>query len=281
MDKFRVLKPETIKALIDVVRNYPEIYAVGHLDYKNAYKKEMAWKKIKEKMGMDVRTLKIKWKNLRDTYRKHKLCRRTGNKGTGNLSNWVWANEMSFIEPYIKIRPIDISSNISLDSTDSEVNDNTDDENEQNETQKVQSPEPETEIVKRSQVKRRRHESDGDTSDNIITNINTEINTERNTQETVVNVPCDRTDMEFLGYANTLKRLSVRSQALIKLQITKILTRFQLEELCNDSKSSTLSNALCNEDESYITTVQLTDLQPYFVDVEQKHTPDTQSSSST
>lgn len=57
MDKFRVLKPETIKLLIDVVRNYPEIYASGHIDYRNGYKKEMAWKKIKEKMGMDGKIL--------------------------------------------------------------------------------------------------------------------------------------------------------------------------------------------------------------------------------
>ncbi|XP_013178336.1 PREDICTED: uncharacterized protein LOC106125608 [Papilio xuthus] len=182
---------------------------------------------------------------------------------------------MSFIEPYIKLRPIDTSSNLSVDSTDSEINDNTDNENEQDETQNVQSPEPEMAKIKKRTVKRRRHES-GDTIDNIMTNINTEINAERNAPETTVEVPCDRIDMEFLGYANTVKRLSMRNQALIKFEITKIITRHQLQELSSDRKNSTLN--ISNNDASLIENVELTDLQTYFVDVEQKHTPDMQTS---
>ncbi|XP_014361405.2 transcription factor Adf-1 isoform X1 [Papilio machaon] len=232
---------ETIKKFINLIRSYPEIYAVGQSDYKNMYKKEIAWKKIKEKIGMDAKKLKIKWRNLRDTYIKHKNCRRSGIKGPNTLYNWVWANEMAFVEPYIKLRPKNIAQNNSINCTDSDVNVISDEENEQKETQNVESSEPETEEIDRGPVKRRRHESDEDTDD-IVSNINTD----RNTQETVVNVPCDRTDMEFLGYANTVKKLSLRSQALIKFQITKILTRYQIQEL--SSKKYTLSNASCNED---------------------------------
>lgn len=44
---------ETIKKYINIMRKYPEIYAVGDSDYSNMYKKEIAWKKIKQKMGID------------------------------------------------------------------------------------------------------------------------------------------------------------------------------------------------------------------------------------
>ncbi|XP_013178335.1 PREDICTED: uncharacterized protein LOC106125607 [Papilio xuthus] len=237
---------ETIKKFINIIRSFPEIYAVGQSDYKNMYKKEIAWKKIKEEMGMDIKRLKVKWRNLRDTYIKHKNCRRSGIKGPNTLYNWVWANEMAFVEPYIKFRSRKVAANTSADCTDSDVNVISDEENEQNETENVQSPEPEMEEIKKRPLKKRRHESEGDTIDNIMTNINTEINVERNAPETTVEVPCDRIDMEFLGYANTVKRLSLRNQALIKFQISKIITRHQLQELSSDRKNSTLSNS-CNE----------------------------------
>lgn len=39
--------------IINEIRGYPELYLMGHPDYKNSYKKEVAWRKIEGSTGLD------------------------------------------------------------------------------------------------------------------------------------------------------------------------------------------------------------------------------------
>lgn len=44
---------ETTELFLHSIRDYPVLYEIGHADYKNTYKKEVAWRKLQEKTLID------------------------------------------------------------------------------------------------------------------------------------------------------------------------------------------------------------------------------------
>ncbi|CAG5057166.1 unnamed protein product [Parnassius apollo] len=44
---------ENTELFFHSIRDYPVLYAIGHADYKNTYKKEVAWRKLQEKTRID------------------------------------------------------------------------------------------------------------------------------------------------------------------------------------------------------------------------------------
>ncbi|CAG4969846.1 unnamed protein product [Parnassius apollo] len=247
---------ENTELFLHSIRDYPVLYAIGHADYKNTYKKEVAWKKLQEKTRIDVKTMKNKWRNLRDTYKKYKQGQQTSSgQAAKKLANWQWAKQMSFIDSSTNLRQTESTLDTSTISIDNDYENSTEAEqvsnNEQNElvVQELETArstaETTAETATEVSPRRRRRVSNDDPADKIINYLKTRKSgtTDRNATENLVKIPCDRMDMNFLGYAHTVNKFSLRKQAIIKLQITQIITEAQLEELNNSRPNSNFSNA--------------------------------------
>ncbi|GLG98645.1 Transcription factor Adf-1 [Gryllus bimaculatus] len=57
--------------LIELVRNHSHLYDMRHDDYKDVVKKAESWKAIAETLNQTSEAVKLKWKNLRDSYIKY------------------------------------------------------------------------------------------------------------------------------------------------------------------------------------------------------------------
>ncbi|CAG4959060.1 unnamed protein product [Parnassius apollo] len=162
---------------------------------------------------------------------------------------------MSFIDSSTNLRQTESTLDTSTISIENDYENSTEAEqvsnNEQNElvVQELETArstaettaETATEVSRR----RRRRVSNDDSAEKIINYLKTRKSgtTDRNATENLVKIPCDRMDMDFLGYAHTVKKFSLRKQAINKLQITQIITEAQLEELNNSRPNSNFSNA--------------------------------------
>ncbi|XP_045499796.1 uncharacterized protein LOC123697354 [Colias croceus] len=240
---------ENTELFLHYIRDYPVLYAIGHADYKNTYKKEVAWRKLQEKTQIDVKTMKNKWRNLRDTYKKYKQGQQTNSgQAAKKLANWQWAEQMSFIDSSTNLRQTEIKLDTSTISIKNENENSTEAEqvsnNEQNElvVQELETAwsTAETTAETATEVSRRRRHR---VSNDVYLKTRKSGTTARNATENLVNIPCDRIDMDFLGYAHTVKKFSLQKQAIIKLQITQIITEAQLEELNHSRPNSNFSNA--------------------------------------
>lgn len=236
--------------------------------------------------------MKAKWRNLRDTYKKFKQCQQTSSgQAAKKLANWVWADQMSFIDSSINLRQTHSTLNTSeirLDTSTSGISPENENENstepeqvpnnEQNELHNIRDSEINP---RREEISRRRRRNNNDPADKIINYLKTRKTglSSINGAENLVKVTCDRMDMEFLGYANTVKTLPLQKQAIIKLQITNIITQAQLQELNNSRPNSASTNASSsNTDDSYYidstnvsTQSSFTEQPSIFTDIAQIH----------
>uniref|UniRef100_A0A671YJ80 MADF domain-containing protein n=1 Tax=Sparus aurata TaxID=8175 RepID=A0A671YJ80_SPAAU len=87
--------------LIVAVCGHPVLYDTTAVFYRNRYKKEEAWVKVAEEVGLPVEVCRKKWKGLRDTYLKKKREgeKRSGSAG-GNLRKWRFSAVLSFLDPF-------------------------------------------------------------------------------------------------------------------------------------------------------------------------------------
>ncbi|CAB3229518.1 unnamed protein product [Arctia plantaginis] len=172
--------------------------------------------------------MKTKWRNLRDTYKKYKQSQQTSSRQVAKkLANWQWADQMSFIDSSINLRETDSTleaSRVILDtntlSTENEHDNSTEAEqvsnNKQNElriVQELKAVETTSETNPTREISRRRRRvSNDDPADKIINYLKTRKsgNTGTNATENFVKIACDRMDMDFLGYAHTVKTFSLR-----------------------------------------------------------------------
>lgn len=216
-----------------------------------------------------VKSLKAKWKNLRDTYKKYKQSQVTfSGQGAKKYGNWVWGEHMTFVDSTTKLRPTDspldtnpiipitAEDNVNeispLSPTDGSLEEpkepilknerETDAENERSLSNTAESG---------SNLNQRRRRRNLDPSDRIIEYLKTRSakKSTPNTCGNLVNVSCDRLDMTFLGFADSVKKLSSNNQAIIKLQITKLITEYVLKEMTSDSRSNS-SNTYISTPES-------------------------------
>ncbi|CAG5057614.1 unnamed protein product [Parnassius apollo] len=176
-------------------------------------------------------------------------------QATKKLANWQWAEQMSFVDSSTNLRQTESTLDTSTISIKNDYENSTEAEqvsnNEQNEVvvQELETArstaettaETATEVSRR----RRRRVSNDDPTEKIINYLKTRKSgiTDRNSTENLVKIPCDRMDMEFLGYAHTVKKFSLRKQAIIKLQITQIIAEAQLEDMNNIRQNSNFSNS--------------------------------------
>ncbi|KAG9259522.1 hypothetical protein AMEX_G27817 [Astyanax mexicanus] len=94
--------------LIIAVSGFPVLYDVSLFAYRDLNKKNDAWKKVSEIVGVPVEECKKRWKNLRDTFRREKNRERERNRsGAGAVSSrpWRYMGVMSFLNPFVESRP--------------------------------------------------------------------------------------------------------------------------------------------------------------------------------
>ncbi|XP_045766750.1 transcription factor Adf-1-like [Maniola jurtina] len=201
--------------LIQEVRNRPIIYLVSHPDYKNNTKKLQAWREVQRELNVEVKILKSKWKNLKDTYNKYKQSRQiTSSQAAKKLSNWAWADHMSFMDPSFSPNDTQISIELSSANVEHDTSSTSGQSREvkqEIEFSAVEETHNEQEIYPMVQYLHNRRRS--------------------RTRDDKVEVKCDGVDLLFLGYADTFKKLSKRKQVSVKFDIAKVLMEAELSDL--------------------------------------------------
>lgn len=193
--------------------------------------------------------MKEKWKNLRDTYKKHKKSLKTSSgQAAKKLKNWVWAAQMQFLDGSITMRttedtPLNSSSistptnnssgSISFISTATQNSTCTSTPTQipstpttaQNIDAVVSSHLTEESTQQEDIGNSRRKRRNQDPSDKIIDYLKSK-SSKRNEGQKL-----DKTDYLFLNYADTFKSFTPRRQAMVKLDLAKLFTEAELANM--------------------------------------------------
>ncbi|CAG9795238.1 unnamed protein product [Diatraea saccharalis] len=181
--------------------------------------------------------VKEKWKNLRDTYKKHKKSTDTTSKlAVKKLKNWVWASHMQFLDGYINMKtiegtPLNSTLEINLETilnTQSNIQASTSMLTTNTLSAiglKDTNINHNTEVQQQNIDRNRRKRINKDPSDKIIDYLRSKTSKKDDTNK------LDRTDYLFLNYADTFKRLTPRRQVLLKLELAKLFTDAELADM--------------------------------------------------
>lgn len=218
---------------------------------------------------VSVKSLKAKWKNLRDTYKKYKQSQLTfSGQAAKKYANWVWAEHMSYVDSTTNLRSTESTLNTSPPKLQAAENNkienllqNPTDIEERvepiigNETQQEAQDDGSVSNISEtgSDLYRRRRRRNLDPSDKIINYLEKRKiakSSTPNTGQNLVNVLCDRLDMTFLGFADSVKKLSLNNQAIIKLQIMKLITEYELKEITSDNRPNSSNSTYVSTPES-------------------------------
>ncbi|XP_049804692.1 transcription factor Adf-1-like [Schistocerca nitens] len=227
--------------LIEEVRQYNFLYDTRDPDYKNILKKAEAWRDIAAKLDQNAETLKTKWRNLRDAYVKHKkLVKGTTGHSLKRYRSWPWSEHMRFMDCALEARPT--TSNIPC-STEAVTSDSErHSQPGQHSSDSTIFPQPElltheyegesqeqcTEVLepssarKKPTAKKMRKEGPSADVECIISYLQ---------KKHQFKDKHDEVDHLFLSYAKTYKRLTVRSQAKLKVQLAQLFADAELAEL--------------------------------------------------
>ncbi|KAK7919087.1 hypothetical protein WMY93_010371 [Mugilogobius chulae] len=93
------------ETLINLVSTFPELYDTTSRFYRDRNKKDLAWRRISERVGQPEVWCRAKWKGLRDTYlkEKRKEKKRSGAAG-GTRRKWRYYAIMTFLDDHIEPR---------------------------------------------------------------------------------------------------------------------------------------------------------------------------------
>ncbi|XP_054733405.1 uncharacterized protein LOC129241210 isoform X2 [Anastrepha obliqua] len=96
--------------LVDLVRANPLLYEkeVRSSPYNLMKKKAELWRSIASSLGVETKYCVIRWKNLRDKFRRElqrlqEMDRKAGGVKTPKGSTWHLLNKMSFLESHIRL----------------------------------------------------------------------------------------------------------------------------------------------------------------------------------
>ncbi|CAI6353330.1 unnamed protein product [Macrosiphum euphorbiae] len=94
------LTPEEDSKLIELVSNHPCLFDLENKFYRNILVKENVWQQISDVLKKTVDECKKRWKNIKDTYNKHKRNRKlgTGSSASNKPTKWVLADSLSFLD---------------------------------------------------------------------------------------------------------------------------------------------------------------------------------------
>ncbi|XP_028320033.1 uncharacterized protein LOC114474159 [Gouania willdenowi] len=95
--------------LIVAVCLHPGLYDTDNFFYGDRTRKDLAWRKISEQVGVAEDVCRKKWKRLRNTYIKER--RKNEDRRRGSTSKrWKYSALMSFLDPFVS--PRETSSNM-------------------------------------------------------------------------------------------------------------------------------------------------------------------------
>ncbi|KAF5297666.1 hypothetical protein FQA39_LY11997 [Lamprigera yunnana] len=212
------------RTLIELVKKWPILYDPSNEDYVDFKKKTKIWIVIGKEINISGDKAKNHWKNLRDAYIKY--LRRTRTKR--GSKKWEWADEMEMFRPFLtfsnepsNITHTDIQfANPKLLKVEADEDYTTDfDEKDdiKDGIQKVNSSTPILKSVNTQTVKTK-----ADLEPLSIAHL---IFNHYGKKEHEM----DATDLLFLAHASTVKTFSTKRQALVKMEIAKVILKGELQ----------------------------------------------------
>jgi len=100
------------KELITLIQQEDMIYNYGNVNYRNVKLKMEVWEEIARKLKKSV---KLKWKALRDQYaREHKRLRTLMHIEA--TSRWKHYDSLSFLQKYMKQKTLDSDAQLSIEN---------------------------------------------------------------------------------------------------------------------------------------------------------------------
>ncbi|XP_066964457.1 uncharacterized protein [Macrobrachium rosenbergii] len=89
--------------LIELVRAYEELYDVSNRRYSDNIFKEKIWNRIGGELNKPGSECKLRWVSLRDQYRRY-LRKVATKSGQESKTKYKYADEMSFVKPFLRER---------------------------------------------------------------------------------------------------------------------------------------------------------------------------------
>ncbi|XP_061387662.1 uncharacterized protein LOC133322713 [Musca vetustissima] len=83
--------------LIDLVKQNPILYDKKYRSFQYREEKIRKWNEIAKALRRDANFVRLKWKSLRDTYRR-RLLRKDGEDDDGPTKNWKYNEQLSFLK---------------------------------------------------------------------------------------------------------------------------------------------------------------------------------------
>uniref|UniRef100_A0A671U0P7 MADF domain-containing protein n=1 Tax=Sparus aurata TaxID=8175 RepID=A0A671U0P7_SPAAU len=93
--------------LIIAVSGFPELYDASLFVYRDNRRKNEAWRKVSDVVGLSVDDCRKRWKNVRDTHRRERKkekerCRSGAEASTSRP--WHYSQIMAFLNPFMEDR---------------------------------------------------------------------------------------------------------------------------------------------------------------------------------
>ncbi|KAG1666374.1 Cyclin-C [Nymphon striatum] len=217
--------------LIKEVKKYPNLYDNTCLDYKDSYKKELAWQNLADALGQSASACQQRWKVLRERYVREKKqldIPWSANHCRIIKHPWPYMDQMCFLNSYIRHRNRSIKNNIDFPEIviqeDNEISITDKEDNESGMVLKQENADDDISELKdcsesvssfndvSNYVKKRKISNHEDKS---VTN---------NCGQASLSLTClDEDDLFCLSIAATLKHLSPEEKSCAKLHILQIL----------------------------------------------------------
>ncbi|XP_063545691.1 uncharacterized protein LOC134753679 [Cydia strobilella] len=229
-----------VEQIIETIKQHPVLY-----DHKVPCRKDLSealWEEIADTFDLDVQILKVKWKNLRDCYKKHIRAQTDDSKAVSSYKHWQWSKYLEFLRPHIR------------SNTNTEVVYHTEDTKEYSENilnikleemdhTNFGSDFEATECISKQPTKNKEKHSKhnfGSDSDNLECvieqpdskkrRIHSDLNVDHvKTQNNRDVHEFDDIELIFLGYAKTVKKMPLKRQISVKMKIAKIMMEEELK----------------------------------------------------
>ncbi|VVC40020.1 BESS motif,MADF domain,SANT/Myb domain,Myb-like domain [Cinara cedri] len=212
--------------LVEEVSKNQVIYDNSHEKHKDLHYKEIIWNKISPIVGRSTDDCKKRWRNIRDTYMKHK--RKPGTVSGTSKKKWALAENLSFLNNVIQYERNMIAH---FNGNDSLIEDNTEDANEKFENNTIEKSVIESDFneyqppTKMSKIKNYQ-----------IDRASTIVESLQKPNEAIITyntTTVDEIDLFFQSIAGIVKKLPPRGVTEARLEVLKTVSA--LEEKYSDN----------------------------------------------
>jgi len=184
---------------------------------------------------MTAEIVKQKWKNLRDSYMKY-IKYLKGSTGSGKkYKNWPWAAHLEFLRD--TVAPRATTSNVSESQIHETLITDEDYEPGESDSGNVTSP---TQMPPPKRTTKRKE---------LTEDVAAVLSYLENKNSNKTHTKLDHIDNLFLSYAHTFKGFSPRTQAVLKMEMSQLFGRAELNEV--DGHNSTRSSPMYSTTSSW------------------------------